>query len=121
MKLALPLPLVNTGGAGETATESGVAVCPDCFGSGRPLSGGAKLEWRLRQIEKTHRGSGSETAADVLWLVRELRKSHEALVRILTRCQDAEDGDGFAAEVRFRANEALALYDPACETSSRVE
>jgi hypothetical protein len=106
-------------GAGETPTESGIVACPDCFGSGRPLSGGAKLEWRLRQIVQTHRGTGSEHAADVLWLVHELRKSREALIRILTRCQDAEETDAFAMEIRYRANEALALYDPTQEEPPR--
>jgi hypothetical protein len=105
-------------GAGETATESGVVACPDCFGSGRPLSGGAEVEWRLRQIEQTHRSTGDENAADVLWLVHELRKSREALVGILTRCQDAEEADAFATEIRYRANEALALYDAAQEELS---
>ena len=99
-------------GAGEMVTEEGSVPCPDCFGDGRPLGHGAKLEWRLRQIEKTHRGSRTEAEADVMWLIHELRKSREALVGILTRCQDAEEGDGFAAEVRYRANEALGLYDP---------
>lgn len=100
-------------GAGETGTEDGPVVCPDCFGDGKPLGRGAKLEWRLRQIERAHLGSRVEGDADVVWLVHELRKSREALVGILTRCQDAEEGDTFAAEVKYRANEALGLYDPA--------
>jgi hypothetical protein len=98
-------------GAGEIATESGPMACPDCFGDGAPLGRGAKLEWRLRQIERAHHGSGLEGAADVVWLVHELRRSREALVGIFTRCQDAEDGDTFAQEIRYRANEALGLYD----------
>lgn len=98
-------------GAGEVGTESGPAACPDCFGDGKPLGRGAKLEWRLRQIERAHRGTGADDDGDVLWLVHELRRSREALVGILTRCQDAEEGDSFAAEIRYRANEALGMYD----------
>lgn len=97
-------------GAGEIGTEAGPAACPDCFGDGGPLGQGAKLEWRLRQIEQAHLGTGVEGDADVVRLVHELRRSREALVAILTRCQDAEDGDTFAAEIRYRANEALGLY-----------
>ena len=100
-------------GTGEIATDCGPAACPDCFGDGRPLGRGARLEWRLRQIERTHRGKGSDDEADILWLVHELRQSREALVGILTRCQDADEGDTFAAEIRYRANETLGLYDHA--------
>jgi hypothetical protein len=100
-------------GEGEIAGDAGPTACPDCFGDGKPLGRGAKLEWRLREIERAHRGSGVEGAADVLWLVHELRRSREALVGIMTRCQDADDGDTFAAEIRYRTNEALGLYDPA--------
>jgi hypothetical protein len=98
-------------GAGETGTEGGPVVCPDCFGDGRPLGRGAKLEWRLRQIERAHCRTGLEGDADVVWLVHELRRSREGLVGIFTRCQDAEEGDVFAAEIRHRANQALGLYD----------
>jgi hypothetical protein len=99
-------------GAGEAVTENGPQVCPDCFGDGRPASGGTKLEWRLRYIERTYAGSGRETEADVLWLIHELRQGREALLRILARCQDADDSDALARDVRFQANEALGLYEP---------
>jgi hypothetical protein len=106
-------------GSGEIATESGPAACPDCFGDGRPRVRGAKLEWRLRQIERTLSGAGTDREADVRWLVHELRRSREALVGILTRCQDADDADTFAAEIRYRANEALGLYDTAAQDAVR--
>ena len=43
------------------------------------------------------------------WLIEELRRSREALVRILTRCQDAEEP--LARELQFLANEVLGLYE----------
>jgi hypothetical protein len=59
--------------------------------------------------------------ADIAWLIHELRKSRRALMAILTRCQDADDGDAFAAAIRYAANEALGLYDVTPETSPRPE
>jgi hypothetical protein len=100
-------------GAGETVTETGPETCPDCFGAGKQLSQSTKMEWRLREIERAYRHSGRETEADVLWLVHELRRSREALDRILARCQDSEDADVTARDVRYQANEALGLYEPA--------
>jgi hypothetical protein len=105
-------PCLTCHGTGEAVTESGPHACSDCFGEGRALSQGAKLEWRLRALESTYRGSGRETEADVLWLVHELRRSRETLLRILARCQDADEGDVTAREIKFQANETLGLYDP---------
>jgi hypothetical protein len=105
-------PCLTCYGAGETVTEAGPQVCPDCFGEGSARSRGTKLEWRLREIERAYRSSGRETEADVLWLVHELRGSREALLGILARCQDADESDVLARDVKFQANEALGLYDP---------
>jgi hypothetical protein len=99
-------------GTGEIVADGAPQVCPDCFGENRSLSNGTKVEWRLRAIERIYRGSGRETEADVLWLVNELRNGREALLRILARCQDAEESDATARDVKFQANEALGLYDP---------
>ncbi len=99
-------------GVGETVTESGAQACPDCFGEGNALSRGTKLEWRLREIERAYRDSGRETENDVLWLVHELRSTREALLRVMARCQDAEDSNAVARDVKYEANEALGLYDP---------
>ncbi len=99
-------------GTGELVTEEGPRTCPDCFGDGDAGGRGAKLEWRLRELERQHRDSGRDGDADVLWLIHELRRSREALVYILARCQDAEAGDALAADVMGRANEALGLYEP---------
>ena len=70
------------------------------------------MEWRLREIERAYSHSGRETEGDVLWLVHELRRCREALVQILARCQDADETDSLAQDVKYQANEALGLYDP---------
>jgi hypothetical protein len=105
-------PCLTCNGTGESVSERGPETCPDCFGEGQTLSQGAKLEWRLRELERHYRGSGRETEADVLWLVNEVRRCRESLLRILARCQDADESDATAREVKFQANDALGLYDP---------
>ncbi len=97
-------------GTGEIVTEHGAVSCPDCYGDGRPANSGNKLEWRLREIERTYRASHQECLSDVMWLAHELRQARDALVLILTRCQDADDDDDMAKYVRNRAMEALGLY-----------
>jgi hypothetical protein len=97
-------------GKGETVTESGPQACPDCFGETDALSPSTKLEWRLREIERIHRHSARETESDILWLAHELRRSREALLRIFARCQDADDADAIARDVKYQANEALGLF-----------
>ena len=98
-------------GTGDIVGEQGAAVCPDCFGEGTALGSGAKLEWRLREIERAHRGTGRDDEVDVLWMVAELRRCRQTLVHILARCQDAADDDALAADVKYRANEALGFYE----------
>jgi len=94
-------------GTGEVVTEQGAVSCPDCFGDGKPLGRGAKVEWRLRELDKQ---LGQENS-DVQWLIHELRRCREALLQVLTLCQDADEGDALAREIKFRANEALGLWD----------
>jgi hypothetical protein len=98
-------------GTGEIVTEQGSLVCPDCLGSGLPPARGGTLEWRLRDIERAHRESSHGCEADMRWLIVELRRSREALVQILTRCQDSEEP--IAREIQFVANEVLGLYEKA--------
>jgi DnaJ-class molecular chaperone len=97
-------------GTGEIATENGLTSCPDCYGDGKAAHSGNKLEWRLRELEKTYRTNNHEGLSDVMWLVHELRQARDALLLILTRCQDADDGDEVARYVRVRAMAALGLY-----------
>jgi len=98
-------------GTGEVVTEQGAQPCPDCFGKGR----GAEIEWRLRELAQRYETAG-ETGADVQWLVHELRRYRDALVRVLTLCQDAEEGDDLASRIKYQANEALGLYVPSTES-----
>src|SRR5262249_33643783 len=80
-------------GAGEVVSEEGPRACPDCFGDGR----GTKLEWRLRELSRRYE-TGGETGADVQWLIDEVRRYRDALVRVLTLCQDADEGDTLATQ-----------------------
>jgi hypothetical protein len=99
-------------GTGEQVTEQGGVPCPDCYGEGRTRGRNSNIEWRLRELEQRYADGASEVGADVQWLLHELRRSRESLVGILTLCQDAEEGDSRARDVKFKANEALGLYDP---------
>jgi hypothetical protein len=99
-------------GTGEVVTEQGPKACSDCFGDGVPPGRGAKMEWRLRQIEQACQGWDHEAKGDVEWLIYELRRSRDRLLRILARCQDADEGDPLAADIKYQANEALGLYEP---------
>lgn len=99
-------------GSGEIVADGAPQTCPDCFGEGKALSRGTKVEWRLRALENAHRQAPAEATADVLWLVNELRVAREALVRIFARCADATDESDVMREVKHRANEALGLYEP---------
>jgi hypothetical protein len=98
-------------GTGEIVTENGVSPCADCYGAGRSLDRGTTMEWRLRDLERAYRGLGRESEADVLWLVHELRRSREALVRIVALCDDAADSGQLAFEVKHTANDVLGLYE----------
>jgi hypothetical protein len=104
-------PCLTCYGTGEVVTESGADSCPDCYGAGRLLSGGAATEWRIRDVERAHRGAGRESEAEVLWLVHELRRSRDALTRIVALCEDA-GAEPLALEVKHAANEVLGLYEP---------
>jgi hypothetical protein len=96
-------------GTGEIVTDQGSFVCPDCLGQGVPPARGGMMEWRLRDIERAHAGETHGCEGDMRWLIVELRRSREALVRILTRCQDAEETE-LLREIKFVANEVLGLY-----------
>ncbi len=109
-------------GTGEIVTEHGAASCPDCYGEGVSANRSNKYEWRLRDLERNYQKGDRESFADVMWLVHELRQTRDALVLILSRCQDASEDDELARYVRSRAMEALGLYDrTASEPKRRKE
>jgi hypothetical protein len=97
-------------GSGEIVTDQGPSACPDCYGDGKAAGNGNKMEWRLRELERSYQSGRNDALADIMWLVHELRRTREALVRILTRCQDAPDGDVVASYTREQAMDALGLY-----------
>jgi hypothetical protein len=99
-------------GTGEIVCEQGPMTCPHCFGDGTPAGKGTKIEWRLREIERGATALEPERQDDLLWLIHELRRHREALVSILSICQDADDGDALARRIKFEANEAVGLYEP---------
>jgi hypothetical protein len=99
-------------GSGEVVTEQGGVACPDCYGEGRTRARDTNVEWRLRALERRYADGGGETAQDVQWLLHELRRSRESLVRILTLCHDADEGQGIIHDIKYQANEALGVYDP---------
>jgi hypothetical protein len=110
MSAAAPETCATCYGQGEIVTEQGPLTCRDCMGHGK-LAGRVELfEWRVREIEQAHRGSTHGCDDDVGWLVAEVRRSREALLQILARCQDAPAGDALAAEISHLANGCLGLY-----------
>jgi hypothetical protein len=66
-------------------------------------------------LERGHQGSAHGCEDDVRWLAAEVRRSRDALLQILARCQDAADSDTLAAEVRHLANGCLGLYAVAAD------
>ena len=97
-------------GNGEVVTELGPVACPDCFGEPKGAPGAGRLEWRLRDIESNHAGAAHGCEADVRWLVFQVRRNREALLAILTRCQDEGESSTLASELGHIAIESLELY-----------
>jgi len=84
--------------------------CPDCDGTGKVGDVYLRTEHHLREVEARASRLSGETAADVSWLVTELRRTREALLKVLTAAQDASESDDLNARIRFEANEALQIY-----------
>jgi hypothetical protein len=96
-------------GTGEVGTEAGPVDCPDCGGAGvlpHPL---VAIEWRVRDIERTHAAARDGVSNDLRWLIAELRRARTALTEIASLAEDAGDSD-IARRLRFTANRALELY-----------
>jgi hypothetical protein len=97
-------------GTGEVGTESGMARCPDCGGVGYLPSAHVLVEWRARDIERAHAGTGGSTGGDVRWLLAELRRSRDALTEISALAQELDENP-ISARIRYAANQALRLYE----------
>jgi hypothetical protein len=96
-------------GTGEIGTEAGPVDCPDCGGAGllpHPL---VAIEWRVRDIERTHAGVRDAISNDLRWLIAELRRARTALTEIAALADEAGESD-VARRLRFTTNRALQLY-----------
>ena len=100
-------------GTGETPTDYGVVDCPDCGGGGVLPTRAVLIDWRARDIERALSVGQAADAADVKWLLAELRAARTALTEIVALAHDASDPDLIAQKIRFTGNGALGLYDPA--------
>lgn len=98
-------------GTGEVGSDFGPSSCPDCGGVGYLPARDVLVEWRARDIERAFATSTEPAAADVRWLVAELRRARAALVEIVAIAQDMPEADKLAARIRFVANQALDLYE----------
>ena len=110
MNAPVPSTCATCYGSGEVVTDQGPLLCRDCMGHGKVGGRLELIEWRLRDIEQSHRESGHGCDDDVHWLVTEVRRSRDALLQIFARCQDAAEDDTLAADVRYLANGSLGLY-----------
>lgn len=125
---------MSCGGSGEYPTDFGPADCPDCGGAGFLPAYSVLVEWRARDIERAHANRDGTVAAEILWLLTELRRARGALTQIVALAHDVNDEDAIAQRIRYAANSALGLYrmvpvagpagltpDPAPQGSRRPE
>ncbi len=98
-------------GSGVISSERGPSRCPDCDGTGKIGSVFRRNEQRLRKIEEAVLRATGEAALDSKWLVDELRRSRDALLKVLTAAQDGDASDALLAQIRFEANEVLGVYE----------
>lgn len=97
-------------GGGEVSSERGVSTCPDCDGTGKVGDVYVRTEHHLREVEARVARMSGEAAAEVGWLVVELRRTRQAMLKVLTAAQDAGESNDLIARIRFEANEALKIY-----------
>lgn len=106
--------------SGEVPTDFGPVDCPDCGGAGHLPSRSVLVEWRSRDLERALAAGRTPEAADVTWLLAELRAARDALTDIVALSHDLEDQHAISVRIRFAANRALGLYDAApVPTSNR--
>jgi len=98
---------------GEIPTDYGPMDCPDCGGAGHLPSRAVLVDWRSRDLERALGRGRTPDAADLTWLLAELRTARNALTDILALAHDLEDEHTIAVRIRFAANRALGVYEPA--------
>ncbi len=96
-------------GSGEVGSEVGPIDCPDCGGGGQLPDPHVLVEWRARDIERV-RGQSGPQAADIRWLVSELRRARTALTEIATLSEELGEGE-LPQRIRITAGEALRWYE----------
>jgi hypothetical protein len=97
-------------GTGELGTDAGVVDCPDCGGSGLLPHPHTLVEWRMRDIEREYGSRREAVAADVRWLISEVRRAREALTEIVALAQEGESADA-TGRIQMLAVRALEYYD----------
>lgn len=106
-----PRTCMSCHGTGEAPTDYGVVDCPDCGGSGVLPTENVLVQWRSADIERALGAGRTPEAADVRWLLEELRRARKALTEVIALAHDANDPDAIAQKIRFAANRALGMYD----------
>jgi hypothetical protein len=107
-------------GTGEMVTESGPADCPDCGGAGFLPSSSVLVDWRASDIERAVAGGAHVEAADVRWLLAQVRIARTALTEIVALAHDVHDSDAIAMRIRVTANRALGAHEPERNRGTRV-
>jgi hypothetical protein len=97
-------------GTGETASEFGMASCPDCGGAGYLPSPHVRVEWRARDIELAHASGTNAVARDVRFLLAELRRSRDALMEVSSLVNELDE-NAIVSRLRFTVARALRLYE----------
>ena len=99
--------------SGEVPTDFGPVDCPDCGGAGFLPPRSVLVDWRARDLEQALVTGRPVQPEDLRWLVSELRTARKALTEIIALAHDVDDMDAIAQRIRFAANKALGLYEPA--------
>jgi hypothetical protein len=69
------------------------------------------IDWRSRDLERAISRGTTPEAADLRWLLAEMRHARAALTEIIALAHDIADDDAIGQRVRFVANRALGLYE----------
>ena len=72
----------------------------------------------MRDIEREYGASHEAVAADVRWLVAELRRARAALTEIIALAQDGESADA-AARIKLTAVRSLEFYEIGAASESK--